>query len=348
MRREMKLFIDESGTTGVDLNNQGTPVFTLASNNLWPIEAKSIITEIFGRDAKKEELKYVDIKVQAPELVVKLVERMASRKQNFACYLIHKPYALIVQLVRFFYISWLEAKGNKLDPSIGVVFANLCYIELRNAEHNAEFWSIMQLFQAMMGRYDISNYNKFWEALADYQKTYAEIGTIDSLLKAWYDWDSTQFYKSLFHDSRRHALLHVHMSALIATIAFWRERHPSAGFEVVHDECSDLKKLKRTFQSYCKPKKQKSWSGYSFDVQFPLPVNFSTFDANSQDYPQIELSDLLAGSVADFFGAHYEPNSVRSSYHDELWKAGLGYLLAGAVAPNPWEALNEFTSRHRN
>lgn len=343
----MKLFFDESGTTGSDLNNRGTPVFTLASNNLMRIEATSIIREIFGN--RIEELKYAAIKEKDNDLVLNLIDRLASQKEKFACYVMHKPYTLVVQLVRFWYVHWLESKGLKLDPSFGVVFANQCYAELRGAGPDTEFWSIMQLFQEMMGQYNIENYNKFWDALADYHRRHPETSSINSLLKAWYDWDATQYYKSLFHDSRRHVLLQIHMSALIALVAYWSERHPRARFALVHDGTSELKKLKKTFAGYCKPKKRKSWSGYSFNVNFPLPVdaNSSSFDADSREHPQIELSDMLAGATADYFGAYFEPNGELTSYHNELWHAGLGQLLAGAVAPNYKEALNEFTRRHQ-
>ncbi len=88
------------------------------------------------------------------------------------------------------------------------------------------------------------------------------------------------------------------------------------------------------WDSLVRPDLPAAWVGYDRrEIQFPLNVE-RTLLADSRDYAQLQLADLLAGATATFCRSVIQ-TQPRSNYVDRLEEAGIQEFGLGGIWPSP-------------
>lgn len=338
----MKLYLDECGATGPDLNNASAPTFVLASNTLTPVMSRKIHSELFFDITG--ELKHAELKRSHPDRVVQFIRKLHEFPNRAAFYVANKPFALLIKLVDFWVASAWEEHGLSfyLDGQ-NVAFANACFFEMQTSSQRREFYGLMDLFQRMLRQYGQQNYTSFWTEARKYAKIHPNHHGMKEILAAE-EVLGPNYYRSLCRGRRDLSALSIHFTCLLSLFAFWQQKHPYAKFELLHDESSEMKQQKRHWDNLSAPAKSRIAYGYDSQVRYPLKISSTSFDIRSSDYLQIQYSDLLAGAAAEVLNSH-EPYFRTTKYVHDLIEAGIVDFAAGGILPIGLSAIQDYLER---
>lgn len=320
----MQVYLDESGYSGANLLDANS-VFVLASNNLDDKTAKSVIDRCFGVGQAGTELKWVHVREHQTEGLLELIKTLRKNPDNFFFTAVHKRFTALVKLVDF----WLEPairEATGLDfyeKRASLAFSNLSYATLLNLGGKRFLYDHLSRFQTMMEQPTEANYKNFWGEL---KKSADELkGPVQDILQWFLFAEEVLTSKRMEILSKLRSPLEL-MDAVFTvemeSISHWSDASADP-VELFHDHASEFEKVKWLWDAVTsKDAPPIEFFATGKVHKFPLNVRTTNF-VDSKDFLQVQISDLLAGAIAETLrgqiGDHHDPILV-----EQMMTAGLG------------------------
>ncbi len=296
-----KLYFDEAGFTGSNINNKNQPVFCLASlclNNdeMHKIEIKvKELREKHRLDFKEMHFAKLKESGSGRSFIIDLLEYLVSDSlDNIFVHFVEKEYALYCNVVDRLIEPFLRFE---LDVDINVEKYNIataCVLMLMMRTHDeqndvAEFRA---KFEVLMRDINMENISSFKDVvLKIYSSTDSEDlkRTLELILACLDD-------QSLFKADDKYNL-DLTFTTFIASIEFWRNQHQESQFDVYFDNSRAIESYQSWIDRLSADTVKKQMVGYDDRKHMlPLPINqFSLSD--SEEYIGLQLADILASTV---------------------------------------------------
>ena len=322
----MKLYFDESGYTGEDLINKVQPVFVLASTILDDSEAHAISKDIF-KGVQAPELKHSTLRKTASgqKRVLDFLQALKQFPNKAGTNISHKLYELVCMLVEWWVEPYAYQDGIDLyDRGANIGLSNLIYVTLLSVEGEAFLQKHLGNFQEMMRNRTPESFTIFCQALRhDYDRS-------DKLVQDVLLWP----VEGCMRLGHKHLLglpdhiLDISMTTAASTVNYWRQKTDSQ-FEVIHDKSSAMAKDQWLWDQLVNPAIEPAIVGYDRRKwHFPLGVLSTSFEDSAKSL-QIQLTDILAGSTAEWCASRADENR-KSDYTEALKEAGIaGFVIGG-------------------
>ena len=123
------------------------------------------------------------------------------------------------------------------------------------------------------------------------------------------------------------------LPSIFRLIAHW-DNKIDGPFAVVHDESKNVEEFRWRLEIVMDAKGPQELVGLDGDYTYRLPFRAEHLTlARSQDHPQLQVADLIAGAAAAL-GRHIVDRSYRPNYAKALVDAGLEELCIGMMWPD--------------
>lgn len=322
---------DESGNTGPDLLNARQPIFSLASVRMDEELARELLAPVVrgGGEAKFAELR------QEPDGQEKLIEFLRSdvlTPETARVSVFHKPYTTVAKMVDLLMEPGFYKRGM-----------------------GGEFRTDGHAFKWPVALYELApeQLGDVWEGLttafvrAVRKPSPAHTGEVERLVAealARHPDARIEFPLRVFEEQAPHELgqqpdvdpLDPALPALIEHMGFWGE--VIGPFHIRHDEADALERYREHIERLCDPAMEPfEFRANDRIVKYPLQACSIEF-VKSDDVPQVQVADLLAGACS-FQQGSFERPSADAQFAHAVAETGVRRLFAEFVAPP------EFVSR---
>jgi len=325
----MRIYVDESGFTGEDLINQDQPVFVLASVSLSDENANRLISDCFS-GVRANELKHASLAKghRGREMVVEFLKHLEPA--HGAVYVVHKEFCLLTKLVDLWLEPALHASNiDFYEGGANISFSNMSFFCLRTFEGRAFLTKHLRRFQRLMRERSLKRYRDFWGGLHGDLKVCREESA-----------DILEYFTSAdFVLGPGHVLLlpdkslDISVACALELVEQWSGR-TSDPLDIVHDTSSAMAREKWIWDAVVSPFIPPTTVGFAHrKCEYPLRVTGTVFQ-NSKDSPGLQLTDVLAGAVAEWAKGKMQ-RSDRKEYCGALENAGIENFMVGGIWPTP-------------
>ncbi len=294
MSKNESIFLDECGFTGADLLNGQQPAFVLATLNLTE-EVCLGIKDTFFSAVKAAELKHSALRRRPSQqaMVADFISHIASNPRSYKLSVTDKQFALVTKMVDL--VAESAAHADDVDLYAGggnVVLANLMYYGLPAFGGRRFFRELLTRFQAMMRKRTLREYRRFF-ALIDNRTSPTELDDLLMFLRA----GQTNLGPRLLDQSPD--CLDLALSNTLCLMGAWRAQNDGR-IVLIHDESGNFAKQGRIWDAVVDPHLPKrDFIINDIPCRFPVAVS-ETRMRPSHDHAGLQLTDVLAGSVAYF------------------------------------------------
>jgi hypothetical protein len=138
---------------------------------------------------------------------------------------------------------------------------------------------------------------------------------------------------------------------LLHVVCVWQRKFPTERLSVNHDESSELMNQRKKWDELWQA--NAVIEGYYFDAHFPLPIDSTKFDCKSEEIPQIQVSDILAGAAADYYKNLWHEDSFKTTHgvdlitHPDLMKIHGGGIYFDLLAASIMQNLRDTTKNSK-
>ncbi|WP_419489308.1 DUF3800 domain-containing protein [Chryseobacterium bernardetii] len=289
-----KIYFDEAGNTGADLLNKDQNVFVLCSNNYTREEAYELIKLFKNR----EELHFVKLKNSEAgrKSVINFLNHPLISENRIILYAADKEFVAIAQIVSQLIETFYYKNGMDLHrDNNNIVITQLIYFLSKSSWNKAQFQKLLNQFITMFRVRDEQSIKLFYN-LAD--EFYDKLNTEDKPI--FFPIVGSKIYIMEILNYADKFTLDVTFSCFIALCGSWYNKIGQK-FDVIVDNSKQLEHYLdfiSTLQNLDIPEKKIGYG--SRTITFPLQVNEIKL-TNSEDEINIQLSDIIASSLAFIF-----------------------------------------------
>ena len=332
MADALTFFMDESGFTGEHLMSREQPVFAHVSTVLSDSRCRELYREFFsGTQARELKHKTLARRPAGRDRVIGFVEAVhRDERESFTCWLVHKEFTLLTYLIDCWVESAAHIDGVDLyEDGANLAMCNMVYYCLRTFEGEEFLRGHLVRFQKMMMKRTPAAYRDFWRHMyADYER--ADQRTKDILSYFVYS-EMRLGLPHLLNLPKR--AIDPGLPGAVMTCGHWRQR-TDLPLNLVHDNSSSLAKDKELWSMITSPEFEEMTLGVpGRETKYPLNVQQTVF-ADSKDYLQLQLCDLLAGASVTW-ARRFSGPSHDQDYYERLDAAGIENFKIGAIWPEP-------------
>ncbi len=323
----MRIFVDEAGNTGGALLDVDQPVFVHASNNLSESEAAAMLDLV--RSPQTQEVKFSRLR-RIPAGQRKILDflrafsAMAGRSKTTV---FHKRYMVVTKIVDVLIETIAHQFGQDLyRQGRNIAMSNLIITCFPVFLGRAVFDEFLSAFVRMLKEQTDSAIQDFYlvterisknEHLRDLSDIFVPLrlsrGQISSILA--------------LNDA---SSLDPAIPSFFNHCVEWGKG--DAEFEVVHDSSKPIKLYIDVFNAFMSKDVGSITAGYD-RRKFSLPLRSTGIQfADSKNYPQIQVADLVAGATAGFFNARARQES--DEFIEALGTSGLVDMVKNIVWPD--------------
>lgn len=321
--------MDEAGNTGQDLLNEDQPAFTLASVLFSDKEISKLVSLLKSKHAS--EVHFSDLKKSSSgrkKIMSFLNDRLISKKTvKLSVY--HKKYMIIAKALDSLVEPIFYKEGvNFYEKGMNLGLTNLHFYLMPTfcgSDPTARFFAN---FVSMIRKKDQNSINAFFDSLRELKKCSTNIEYVEQfdLILA-----SESIIDELLEDVDKSSIDPA-LPSFIDHIAAWGDSLDTE-FDVIHDASKiiayQLDLIRKVLYKEIDPISV----GYGIRTRrFPLLADDIKL-VNSKKYPQIQLADILAGSLA-YWANGILGKKVNSEFFEELKKSPLEELLINSVWPS--------------
>ena len=325
----MNLYFDESGNTGVDLLNIEQPVFSLASTNLDQEVCQSLVTPLLRKgqiEAKYGKLKRTESGRRA---LVAFFSSDELNSQSAIFTLIDKRFYLVSQLIDKLIEPILYEDGFDLYEGDGhIALANLWFYTGNVMFPNGRWEELLNRFVHAIRYRSQGEYANFDEHLFSCWETVPQ------------DW--RRLAAGLFMArGRLNDLIGVYpnievfdpaVDAFISLVNKWMTVDKGT-LAIAHDRSKPLRNCEGFLRMLMTPAATRVAGYGKRQIELPLRISDLSF-ADSSNYPQIQVADLIAGASIDCLLA-WSGRRRQLEYHEAMKTTCLEDLFVGGVLPSP-------------
>lgn len=325
----MKIFLDESGYTGEDLMNTEQPWFVLTSTILNDTEANALAREFFG-GVQAQELKHSKLRKteRGRRRVIECIKALKNLPNKVATSIAHKNYALVSMMVEWWVEPSMRTDGvNLYENGANLGLTNLMYITMLHLQGHQFLKNDLANFQAMMRDRTLESYNTFWRTLNLHFNS-AEKAAQDLLVLTLYA-EKRLGFKHLLKLPEK--IMDIALPTAVVSVAHWRKNSEEPS-EVLHDESSSMSREKWLWDQLVGPSVEAKTFAYNGrTMMFPIGVTSTRF-LRSEDYLQLQIADIVAGSTAEWCKS--KSTEQTSEYTEALEEAGVSQLIFDGLYPS--------------
>jgi hypothetical protein len=285
------IFMDECGFTGPDLMNEDQPMFALASHNFEPTVCVEMKKQHFASYGGKE-LKHAQLAKTArgQGMVVEFMKELGKSTDRLAIGLAHKRFTIVLKIVDLIVEEAMHADGLDLYRDGGnVALGNLWHAML--SLDPALYTRVGKTFQAMVRAPSQQTVVAFVAATSCDHPLEMVKETLQRLLLSFGRLEREYVAGLVGRD--------LDLCAAIALpVAYrWKERL-GVGFDVVHDQSSNMAKSKWLWDLMVAPDAPAAVVGAGgWSASYPIGVTQTQF-ASSLGNDAIQIADVVAGATA--------------------------------------------------
>lgn len=325
----MKLYFDEAGNTGTDLHNKDQPIAVLASTCLDDEVCASLIGPLLRQG--QVEAKYSRLKGsnKGRQDLLRFFSSNLLTREVVKAEVADKRFSLVAHLVDKLIEPVFHAMGEDLTDGDGQMgYANMLYFAGPHMLPAGEWDHLLERLGETIHRPSA-------EAFEALKKTLVE--TVQYALKHK---DTSEPLLGLLMAP---AFVDQYIGGLVATTAFdpmpnifaslvnyWMRQTPDS-FEVIHDKSKPMKKAEDHLRELMTPLPPQHIGHGDRIFELPLRISSLSFE-NSEDHPALQVADLVAGGVMDFFSAVTGYKEL-TPFHEALRETHLRDLIIDGVVP---------------
>lgn len=326
---EMKIFLDESGNTGVDLLSADQPLFSLASTNLRADQCNELVTPLIRSGQKEAKYSKLKSTSRGQQALLGFFSSPTLNNATAKVMLADKRYYLISHLVDKLIEPTLYERGIDLyagDAHVGLT--NVWYYAGHTIFINGNWEKVLKSF---LNAIRIRSSDAFAEFDAVVQKAVAQtpMESRDYAMGVWLARGRLDKFIGCYKDIE---VFDPAVDIFIDMINKWMAASPDH-FQVTHDQSKPLRRREAFLRLLMKPLFSRM-IGYGAR-QTELPLRISQFDfGDSKAHPQLQVADLIAGATVDCL-LTWSGRRPSSSYHEAMKDTQLESMFEGGMLPSP-------------
>jgi len=329
----MRIFVDESGNTGLDLLSVEQPLFCLASTSIDDATAFSLLQPLLRQgqvEAKYSTLKRSDAGKQA---LIDFFNSPEICQETVNLELVHKRFALCAQIV-----------DKLIEPATHDQGIDLY-------EKGLNIWTSNLLFYTGQYTYPDGLWDQFLAAFVHAHRTnthvaYIELENILDRCRASPNqgWERNADLLSLACGRCKESLSVFENRAVfdpssdlfMKLVQHWMGK--SAGtLDIYHDSSKPMARLASYLRTLMTPIAPRTVGQGERQAEFPLRVNELNL-VNSRDHPSVQLADIFAGAAIDCMRS-IGGDRTATDYHYEIADIIQNGIFSGGIMPSPPDEL---------
>lgn len=325
----MDLYFDESGNTGLDLLNATQKIAGLASTSLSSEHGRELVGPLLLQGQK--EAKYSRLKgtVRGQDALLKMFSSDLIASSNTRAVLADKRYYVITHLVdKLIEPTLLERQIDLYEGDGQVNMVNMFYFVGPHMFPDGRWQRFLEAFVQTLRRPSQVSFRHYDDVLHE-AVTHAIGGTFGPEVMGLHmtKGRGAEFLRP-FKDMP--ATFDPMPDLFIMLVNFWMTDHEE-WIDVTHDVSKPLRRHEEFLRLMMTPLTTRHIGYGKRTTELPLRVSNLRF-ADSTEYPQLQVADLVAGAAVDLMSAiaGYHTNS---QYHEQLLNGPFNTLIAGAMIP---------------
>lgn len=324
----MQLYFDESGNTGLDLLNCEQRVAALASTSLTADQALELLAPLLRpgqREAKYSRLKGT---VRGREALLTLFSSDLISYDNSRIVVADKRYYVITHLVDKLIEPTLYERGIDLyagDAHVNMV--RMFYYAGPYIFPDGRWNRLLKAFVATLRNPSVDAL-RHYDAVLD-EAAHSAVGG-EYGPEAAGIWATRGRAAEFLRGFTDIAVFDPMPDLFIMLVNFWMA-DTDGMFEVIHDVSKPLRRNEAFLRLMMTPLASRRIGYGQRTTELPLRVSDLRF-ADSEQHPQIQLADLMAGAAVDLLNS-IAGYCVATPYHAALRDGRMNDLIAGAMVP---------------
>lgn len=323
------LYFDESGFTGHNLLDGAQPIFAIASADIDPEAAETILTESFPR-YRGAEFKFANIwRSNNKADLVEFGRRLANFRDHTFTWMVDKRFAVLTKIVDFLIEPYITDAGYDFYAD-GFCWKYTNYIHFGLTQFGQP-----DLYDSLLRTYQTFSRDPSPEALRDLQVQLGVMAaSVEEPLQIFFEQMAlgAQLFTRYLNLKTFRGSDELHVTSMLAVVAHWRNLYPE-DFAVVHDASANFFRRRDLWERMTNDNvpEQLHPLGDGTTAQFPLRV-ISTTPVNSRDNPAIQFCDILAGLTTRHFDRRIEGDDRKLL--DDVIESGLSAIDYNGIRPD--------------
>lgn len=328
----MRISVDESGNTGLDLLNEEQPLFCLASTILDDDTAWSLIQPLLRQG--QVEAKYSSLK-RSNSGKAALQDFFSSDRlgQDVVSFeLVDKKFNICAQIVdKLIEPATHDAGIDLYDKGLNIWTANLFFYTGKYSFGDELWLRFQRSFLNALRNNDAPSYAELESALTSCCESVRDGHESNANLLGLARGRCSEFL-SVFTNR---ASFDPASDLFVRLVQHWMRRD-SGQFSVFHDSSKPMARMEEHLRLLMTPVAPRTVGQGDRLAEFPLRVQDLRF-VDSRDHPAVQIADLYAGAAADCFIA-MSPIGTATDFHKSI----AGYfdeIFSGGILASPIEDL---------
>jgi hypothetical protein len=324
------LYFDESGFTGYNFLDPNQPIFSVASTDIPPSPAESILKTSFP-DYKGEEFKFSNIwNSRQSRNLTRFAENFKNSEGNAFIYNVDKEFCVLLKIVDFLIEPFYTNAGyNFYADGFCWKYANYIFFGLTHIDPE-------KLLPEIMGKYQTFSRNPTPQSLLVLRDELEKLidRTSDETKVILCQMKKGAEYFNHFNDIENFKSTNdIQLSAMLASVAHWRQ-NCEEDLIVVHDNASNFSRQRNVWSKITSPTAAKHLHplGDGSFVQYPLRVANTIAEDSKTNY-SIQLCDILAGISAKHAGISLSESERELMMN--IMNSGLGHIPSIGLSFQP-------------
>jgi hypothetical protein len=289
----MRVYIDESGYTGEDLNNRDQPFFTLSSLGLEEEVCEQLKADFFP-GVLSGELKHSSLRRRTSrhEMVFRFLAYLGEHEESVRLAVYDKRFALIAKLVDFIIEPAFHWNNRDIYEHGGnIIFANQIYYGAKDANRGRFLARLAEETQQLLRVPSV-------EHLASLRTAIHEARSVPSLSQPLaFAEVSIDKYAPLLLGEFEPGSLDLALSAALTLMGGWRATTDDT-IDLIHDASKNMAGRADIWQKLTDVTLEPQEVGWD-RRRIKLPVGLaSTRFERSENYAGLQLADVISGAFA--------------------------------------------------
>lgn len=316
------IFLDESGNTGSNILDDNQPMFTLAGCRFSVQESERLISLINSRSPKEAHFKVLRRRKAGQDGIIRLMKHSLINQRNVVVELMHKRFMVVTKIVDILIEHMMFINGHDLYKNgANIGLSNLWYMCLPLYCGEKSVDEMYKAFLTMVKVQSDESVNGFFEKVVKLQDVCS-----DDEFKS--DINMILNTKSIVKDALDgidKSILDPSIPSLFSQCVMWGQKHPR-GFNIIHDDSHAIEQQRAMYAQFMDWTQKEVELGYD-RRKFSLPLKGKSLKfSSSTDYPQLQVADIIASSVA-YWAAGIARGEKEDYFFLELDKLNLHRLL---------------------
>lgn len=322
------VYCDEAGNSGPALLDPQQPVFILASHNYSEDEAKELLQVAISDQGGEPKFSTLRKSNAGTKRLIDFINQLGLSPERIVSTVVHKEYLIVTKIVDAIVEHMAHRDGIDLyERGANIALANLHYYATRTFCNPKAFSGMLQGFVKMIREPTREHINRFYYWIRRVYETSKEEqrSPIAPLLA------SEQFIDQILEGNPARSIDPA-LQSFVTHCVIWGDQRLKCEFRMFHDRSKPLYAERDTISAFMDPNVEPAIIGYDRrKFTFPLRARVLEF-GDSKESPQLQLADLIAGSVMAW--AASKASDLYSDLALDLEGVGIERLVTNSLWPS--------------